>query len=250
MFDTYEEIFNQRGASYHEAMTRQPHVRDDEFRAILAAAQVQPGETIVDMPSGGGYLRNYLPDRSVKMIAVETCRAFYECAATRDDVQSMLCDLEAMPLEDASIDVVISLAGLHHARSLTTIFQEVRRILKPGGRFCLADGEEGSSVAGFLNRFVNSHNSMGHRGQFIDSPFIDQLRTSGLVIESDQPCRYSWNFESTSHMSRYCALLFGLDQATPEQIITGIQDHLGYQEQGGVCRMSWELRLIRCRKPE
>jgi SAM-dependent methyltransferase len=161
-----------------------------------------------------------------------------------------LCELEAVPLDEASADVVISLAGLHHARSLSEIFQEVHRILKPGGRFCLADGQEGSPVATFLNRFVDTHNSMGHRGEFIDSGFVGKLQSAGLVIECDEQTRYSWNFESAAHMSRYCALLFGLDLATPEQIIAGIVDHLGYQEQNGLCRISWGLRLIRCRKPE
>ncbi|MBD3868495.1 MAG: hypothetical protein IFK94_10265 [Acidobacteria bacterium] len=46
----------------------------------------------------------------------------------------------------------------------------------------------------------------------------------------------------------YVTLMFGLDLATPEQVVAGIGEHQGYVVTDNGCRMNWELRFIHCRK--
>ena len=60
MFDTYSEIFDQRGAAYHHAMALCPNARDAELLAVLEPLARRPG-LLCDMPSGGGYLAAHLP---------------------------------------------------------------------------------------------------------------------------------------------------------------------------------------------
>jgi hypothetical protein len=54
-------------------------------------------------------------------------------------------------------------------------YREAHRLLKPNELFILADVQENTPVAHFLNGFVHRHNSQGHRGQFLSrqtrSPF-------------------------------------------------------------------------------
>ena len=56
----YEEIFNERGKSYHLAMEKYPSSRDEEFRAVVEELRQKPKGAILDLPAGGGYLRRYL----------------------------------------------------------------------------------------------------------------------------------------------------------------------------------------------
>ena len=78
VFDTYKDIFNKRGKAYHEAMALAPDARKQEFDLILEQAQIKEGQTICDMPSGGGYLQYYLPEFDIDLISVESSREFFE----------------------------------------------------------------------------------------------------------------------------------------------------------------------------
>ena len=62
MFDTYEEISAARAGSYEHAMEVLPHVRDREYMIMVEPLRDGGGKTLCDMPAGGGYLHNYLPE--------------------------------------------------------------------------------------------------------------------------------------------------------------------------------------------
>jgi len=248
MFNTYTDIFNKRGAAYHEAMRRYPEARDEEFRALLRRIEPVDGNVIVDMPSGGGYLRHYLTDeRNTQFIAIETTQAFYEQCVDDEHTSCLLRDLDETGLAAASADVVVSMAGFHHVDNRTGVLREMYRILRPGGCLCIADVEKGSVMDGFLNTFVDQHNSIGHEGQFVDTSFRDDLRNASFSIDQNERVDYAWTFEGTRQMVDYCTLMFGLDQASPEEVLEGIAAYQGYSE-GATCAMNWGLRFIRCTK--
>jgi ubiquinone/menaquinone biosynthesis C-methylase UbiE len=72
------------------------------------------------------------------------------------EVEGRVADAERLPYADASFDVVIGHAVLHHIPDLDLAFREILRVLKPGGRFVFA-GEptrHGDYVARKLSRFT------------------------------------------------------------------------------------------------
>jgi ubiquinone/menaquinone biosynthesis C-methylase UbiE len=72
------------------------------------------------------------------------------------DVEGKVADAERLPYDDASFDVVIGHAVLHHIPDLDAAFAEILRVLRPGGRFVFA-GEptrHGDFVARRLSRFT------------------------------------------------------------------------------------------------
>lgn len=247
MFDGYKDIFNQRGAAYHAAMTRYPDARGEEFRAMLELAGIREGQAVCDLPSGGGYLHAYLP-KNISLTCVETAAQFMNSLPASPRMTRLLCELHDTGIPADSIDVVICLAGLHHVTGKRRFFAEVRRILKPGGRVCIADASEGSFVARFLDGFVNEHNSMGHRGEYLSPRTIEDLKACGLKPTSDREVRYAWEFSGAAEMTDFCTLLFGLNKATPAQVTEGIREHLGFKESAGQVRMNWGLRFIACEK--
>jgi SAM-dependent methyltransferase len=54
------------------------------------------------------------------------------------DVETVACDAEALPFDDASFDLVFGHAVLHHLPDLDQAFSEFRRVLRPGGTFVFA----------------------------------------------------------------------------------------------------------------
>lgn len=183
MFDTYSEIFNARGTSYHQAMKLFPLARRQEFKTIAKMAQINTGHLVIDAPPGGCYLQKHIDDEAT-IISVETSRKFIsEIESPYNNNTIIACDtLSNIPLPDESADRVISLAGLHHISNKKGFFQEAFRLLKPGGLFCIGDAREGSAVANFLDIFVNQMSSMGHHGLYLNETTEQQLTAADFSI--------------------------------------------------------------------
>lgn len=113
-----------------------------------AIAPIQPGETVLDIGCGAG-MDLLLAARKVgpagQAIGVEMTPAMRERAlasaarAGLDNVEVRLADATALPLLDASVDVVISNGVLNLVPEKARAFEEIVRVLRPGGRLQLAD---------------------------------------------------------------------------------------------------------------
>lgn len=241
---SYADIFEQRGQAHDEAFRRYPEACGEEVRAILRLAAPRAGETLLDLPSAGGFLSGHLDVPGVRLIAVDPSPVLQSLCARRVR-ESHLAPLDRLPLPDGSIDVAVCLAGLHHEPKLREVFAEIARVLRPGGRLAIAEVKEGSSVANFLNGFVDRHNSLGHDGVFFDDSYRERLREAGFSIRVDRDADYHWPFDSAAAMGDCLRLMFGMDRATPEAIFAAVERELGVDSlAGGRIGMRWSLRHV------
>lgn len=236
----YEEIFNQRGTSYHLAMEKYPHARDEEFLAAARRLIQQKNSTILDLPAGGGYLQKHLK-KGVNYIAYDFSGEF------NDNHQRIKkCREGKIDLPDESVDEIVSLAAFHHIVAREEFYAEMNRILKPGGRLILGDVVSGGKLDRFLNGFLDQWNSMGHNGRFIeDKDFRDISRTGfNLNFETEQ---YLWNFDTKQDAIDFFRLLFCLDLKPSDQEVIEAFLELGVSENNGYS-IAWELGFITCEK--
>lgn len=111
-------------------------------------AKLKPGETVVDLGSGSG-MDSFLAARKVgptgKVIGVDMTDAQrLKAERLRDaggfgSVTFLKGYIDAVPLPDRSVDVVISNGVFNLAPDKAAVFAEVARLLKPGGRMAIAD---------------------------------------------------------------------------------------------------------------
>jgi SAM-dependent methyltransferase len=241
MFPSYKDIFDVRGAAYHQAMMGYPQARLQEFQQMIDFAEITDGQLICDVPSGGCYLQNFV-DASASFISIETSIPFTQHIRLSDNNQVVICgELSQIPLADQQVDRAICLAGTHHLQDRSKFYREVCRILKPGSIFCVADVREGSGVADFLNIFVDRYSTLGHQGIFLSPQHREALTSTGFEVIECSVKSYPWVFEDTQAMVQFCQLLFGIDRATEAEILEGIETYLGYTTICDKCYMNWEL---------
>lgn len=113
-----------------------------------AIAALQPGETVVDLGSGAG-IDAFLAARAVgesgAVIGVDMtpdmvskARANAE-AGGFTNVEFRLGEIEHLPIEDASVDVIISNCVINLSPDKQSVFHEAYRVLRSGGRVAVAD---------------------------------------------------------------------------------------------------------------
>ena len=110
------------------------------YAAMAPIAKLEAGETVIDVPCGGGVaLRALAPGQRVTYLAGDIDAAMVERTRRRAQERGLTqvsvgtADLEALPYERASADLFACFSGLHMLADPARAMREIARCLKPGG---------------------------------------------------------------------------------------------------------------------
>ena len=253
MRTAYGDTFAQRGGRYERSMARSPDVRLEEFGAMLRRLRPLAGERVLDVPSGGAYLRPLLPAK-VRYVAVDEADQFHQACRgrLRPGDRALRAPAHQLPVASSSCHAVCSVAGRHPQHDRLPIYREWYRVLKPGGRVVRADVAEGSAVGAFLNGFVDRYNSQGHDGLFLSDADGAALAAAGFRDIHREDVHYHWRFRDAAHVREFCAGLFGLDRvgASGALVRTLVADlGLCVATDGSGWLLPWTLRYFAGRRP-
>ncbi len=143
---TVQDVYEQLAAEYDERIPGAGHAddmfTDSEMRFLMS--KIDSGTKVLDMGCGTGRFTIPLAVSGARMTGLDLTSAMLDQArAKAEDAQVRIefhqGDMAALPFPDNSFDVVTSMLALMHIPlpDRQSVFSEVARVLKPGGRMLL-----------------------------------------------------------------------------------------------------------------
>jgi SAM-dependent methyltransferase len=232
----YKSVFNQRGNTYDEAMRRFPRARWTELENVFAHVDRSQIKSVLDIPSGGGYLSAHLPTD----VTIDACDPSEPFAQAKNQP----VDLESPSFPANSYDLAVCLAAVHHIHNKSRFLEGISHGVRPGGYIVIGDVQDSSRMAKFLDGFVGRHNGTGHDGEYLngipEKDFDWRPDTSELVACELLPC--DWTLPTSSDLVTFCKLLFNVQGATDAQMCQAMEEEIGVEKQSdGTATLKWEL---------
>ena len=116
-----------------QGQTGTTHHLDGTHAAVFESQR--KGATVLEIGCGGGQMRPYITTLGLDYMGTDVSRTNVSEDLQRLDGPDFLSDVHNLPVLDAAVDVVYSAAVTQYFSAPTRAFQEVFRVLKPGGYF-------------------------------------------------------------------------------------------------------------------
>lgn len=163
------------------------HAGGPDLDALIAALDLSPSDAALDVATGAGFTAFALATVCKEVTAVDLTPAMLDQARRLASERSLAHidflegNAEALSLPDASFDVVTCRVGAHHFGDVPAFLREVRRVLRPGGRFGLVDTISPDDPA--LDSFCNTVELLrdpSHGRNYRVSEWQAMVATAGL----------------------------------------------------------------------
>lgn len=232
--NNYEEIFNHRGKLYDQAMQASPKARASEFEFLFSAQPLSAGETILDIPAGGGYLQAFVPE-GVSVKGLEISEGFQG----EPEVVSTFGDWNVGMFSRG-----VCLAASHHMQDKPRFLKKLSEHIQPGGTIHLADVVSGSKESVFLDGFIGQFNETGHQGMYLYNNSNEIAEQAGLQLVRDEIRDVAWQFNSLTEALHFATLLFGVTGCPQDRLMQMMTTLLGMHPQGDTWIVPWNLRYL------
>lgn len=184
-----------------------------------ALAELKEGEIVLDLGSGAGmdcFLAASKLGPNGKVIGVDMTPEMIEKAKVNakkrgvKNVEFLLGEIEKLPVENNSIDVVISNCVINLSVDKSKVFQEIFRVLRPGGRIAISDIALLKKLPKKIQKNVESYVGC-LSGALLMEEYVEIVKSSGFK-----------NVKATIKGSSAC-----IDPDTKDPIARIILDNLG-----------------------
>jgi arsenite methyltransferase len=161
-------------------------------------AQIKPGNTVIDLGSGAGndcFIARKEVGESGRVIGIDFTPAMIEKARANVDklgynnVEFRQGDIEKMPVTANIADVIVSNCVLNLVPNKQGVFQEIHRVLKPGGHFSISDivlvGELPEKIQQAAEMYAGCVAGAIQKSEYLD--LIETTGFTGITLQKEKP---------------------------------------------------------------
>ena len=233
--------FGRSAGDYDDAAVLQAKVRE-ELLGRLDLVRLEPA-TVLDLGAGTGHASLALKRRypSSRVVALDLAEGMLQAARRRQTLlrrfARVCADAVALPLQDASVDLVFSSLMLQWCNDPDTVLRECRRVLRPGGLLTFATLGPDTLIE--LRRAWAAADGFVHVNRFIDMHDLgDALVRSGLAEPVMDVERFTLTYAEVRDLMR--------DLKTIGARNANAGRPRGLSGKGGLARMSAAYEDCRC----
>ena len=186
----------------NEDISRSIGYSDDEINAVpeanlglgcgnpTALANIKEGDVVVDLGSGAGFdafLAAKKLNGTGKVIGVDMTPEMLVKAQENAEkygftnVEFRKGDIEELPIEDGSVDIIISNCVINLAPDKSKVFREGYRVLKPGGRMFVSDIVLLKDISSIM-RMNAELISCCVGGALLKDDYLDKMQEAGFTV--------------------------------------------------------------------
>jgi ubiquinone/menaquinone biosynthesis C-methylase UbiE len=256
--DAKERVRAQFGRSAGAYATSDVHAHGDSLGLLVDLVRPEAGWSAVDVATGAGHTALAFAPHVADVVATdltpEMLAETARLAAARGlaNLTTRLADAEALPFDDASVDLVTCRLAFHHFPHPAAAIAEMARVLRPGGALGFADNVavEDEAGAAFYNAYETLRDPSHHEVLPL-SRLIALLERAGLHVEATRTFAKEFPFEpwadrmhvSAADKDRLRAMLRDCP-ATARPLLAP-----RFDDAGGAWFSLWETALVARRRP-
>lgn len=161
-------------------------------------AQIEPGDTVIDLGSGAGndcFVARYETGPTGKVIGIDFTDAMISRARQNaeklgfNNVEFRFGDIEHMPVNDNTSDVIVSNCVLNLVPNKRNVFGEIYRTLKPGGHFSISDivltGELPGCLREVAELYAGCVSGAIQKSEYLG--FIQEAGFENVTLQKEKP---------------------------------------------------------------
>jgi SAM-dependent methyltransferase len=190
--------FNKQAALY---ATSPVHRSGPSLPVLVEMAAPEPGDLVLDVATGTGNTALALAPLVRRVIGLDVASAMLDQARARaqaenvENIEFVSGPAEDLPFPDAQFSLVVSRHAPHHFHGLDKFLREVRRVLKPGGRFVVADQISVSAqIADWVDRWERTRDPSHFRQRTV-AEWREMAAAAGFSWIRDQSVPYELPFD-------------------------------------------------------
>jgi SAM-dependent methyltransferase len=190
--------FNKQAALYAMSPV---HRSGPSLPVLVEMAAAEPGDLALDVATGTGNTALALAPMVRRVTGLDVASAMLDQARGRaqaeniENVEFVSGSAEDLPFPNAGFSLVVSRHAPHHFHDLDKFLREVRRVLKPGGRFVVADQISPSAqVADWVDRWERKRDPSHFRQRTVNE-WRQVSAAAGFSWIRDQAVPYELPFD-------------------------------------------------------
>ena len=246
--------FSQHADYYAESSV---HAKGDTLKVILDFAEPKGTEKTLDIATGTGFTAFAIAPKVSHVIATDLTPEMVAKAAELAQEQAIhnitfsVAAAEALPFSTASMDLVTCRLAPHHFQDVPKFLNEVHRVLRPDGLFCITDSvsPESESLIVWQNR-VEKLRDDSHVFGYPPSCWDKMIQAAGFNIEVSAHTR-------NAQMS---FLWWVRPQKNPPEVVKEIRDafaelspddakkHYTFEPSGDDFYFSWPMYAVKAKR--